>query len=430
MIDRHKTPLKICFLAEIFYPEVKDGLTQHAYQLAESLISAGAELFVITRKMGQESRKFELVGNVPVRRIPPIGRLKGKGWNAVLPLMRLLTLIPILLIRYIKRYDIIFVSGVKILSIPAILMSIGFGKTSVIRIESPSELYEDISSDSLRRMKISKSSRIIKLLFKTRNYLVRKADCFIAISSEIRQQLIDIGVDDNKILCISNGINIKKFSPVPANIKSGLRQKLSLPEDAIIVVYSGRLVVSKGILLLLEVWKQLLLQNNNIHLLLVGSGKGSFDDCDREAYDYMVKQKLEKNVSLTGSVDNVNEYLMASDIFVLPSDYEGFSLALLEGLACALPSIATKVGGAADIIQNYKNGLLINPKDKEGLKTAIEWMLEQRPQWETMGKRARESAEKHSIEAVANTYFELFEHLKEGKISGNKVLISKTLTSC
>ena len=276
MTDKHKIRLKICFLAEIFYPEVKDGLTQHAYQLAESLISEGAELFVITRKMGQESRKFELVGNVPVRRIPPIGRLKGKGWKAVLPLMRLLTLIPILLIRYIKRYDIIFVSGVKILSIPAILMSIAFGKISVIRIESPSELYEDISSDSLRRMKISKSSRIIKLLFKARNYLVRKADCFIAISSEIRQQLIDIGVDDNKILCISNGINIKKFSPAPANIKSGLRHKLSLPEDAIIFVYTGRIVVSKGILLLLEVWKQLLLQYNNIHLLLVGSGKRFF----------------------------------------------------------------------------------------------------------------------------------------------------------
>jgi glycosyltransferase involved in cell wall biosynthesis len=204
-----------------------------------------------------------------------------------------------------------------------------------------------------------------KVIVQDANYLVRKADCFIAISLEIRQQLIDIGVDDKKILCITNGINIKKFSPAPANIKSGLRQKLSLPEDVIIFVYTGRIVVSKGILLLLEVWKQLMLQYNNIHLLLVGSGKGSFDDCDREAYDYIVKQKLEKNISLTGSVDNVNEYLMASDIFVLPSDYEGFSLALLEGLACALPSIATKVGGATDIIQNYKNGLLINPKIKK-----------------------------------------------------------------
>ncbi|MCP2500370.1 MAG: glycosyltransferase family 4 protein, partial [Deltaproteobacteria bacterium] len=274
----------------------------------------------------------------------------------------------------------------------------------------------------MRRMKLSNSSRTLKLLFKARNSLVRKADYFIAISSEIRQQLVDIGVDDNKIVCISNGINIKKFSPVPENIKSLLRRKLSLPEDETIFVYTGRIVVSKGILLLMEVWKQLLLQYNNIHLLLVGSGKGSFDDCDREAYDYMIKQKLEKHISLTGSVDNVNEYLMSSNIFVLPSDYEGFSLALLEGLACGLPSIATKVGGANDLIQNYKNGLLISPKDKEGLKTAIEWMLEQRPQWETMGKRARESAEKYSIEAVANTYIELFEHLKERKIPGNNPL--------
>ncbi|MCP2500369.1 MAG: glycosyltransferase family 4 protein [Deltaproteobacteria bacterium] len=107
MTDTHETAVRICFLAEIFYPEVKDGLTQHAYQLAESLISEGAELFVITRKMGQESKEFEIVGNVPVRRISPIGRLKGKGWKAVLPLMRLLTFMPILLIKYRKRYDII-----------------------------------------------------------------------------------------------------------------------------------------------------------------------------------------------------------------------------------------------------------------------------------------------------------------------------------
>lgn len=415
MIRKNRERVRICLLAETFYPEAKDGLTQHAYQLAESLISKGAKLFVITRKMERESSRFELVGNVPVTRIPPVGHLKGKGWKALGPLLRLLTIMPLLLIKFRNRYDVIMVSGIKILSIPAVLMSIAFGKISIIKIESPSELHEEICAQSLKRMNLSKSSPMVRLLRAVRNPLIKRADYFVAISSEIKQQLIDIGVDSNKILCVSNGIDITKFSPASEETRSELRRKLSLPADATIVVYAGRLVISKGILVLVEIWNNLLRNNNNIHLLLVGSGKGSFDDCEDELSSYMKEHGLEKHISITGSVDNVNEYLMASNIFVLPSEYEGFSLALLEGLACALPAVATKVGGATDLIQNCRNGILIDPKDKQGLETAIGWMLEKRPQWETIGKNARESAERYSIDLVANKYIELFEYLIESK---------------
>lgn len=415
MIRKNGERLRICLLAETFYPEAKDGLTQHAYQLAESLISKGAELFVITRKLERESRGYELVGNVPVTRIPPVGRLKGKGWKAVGPLLRLLTIMPLLLIRFRNRYDVIMVSGIRILSIPAVLMSIAFGKISIIKIESPSELHEEISAQSLKRMKLSKSSFIVRLLRTMRNPLIKRADYFVAISSEIKQQLIDIGVDSNKILCVSNGIDTTKFSPASEETRSNLRKKLSLPGDAIIIVYVGRLVISKGILVLVEIWNNLLQHNNNIHLLLVGSGKGSFDDCEDELNSYIKEHGLEKHVLITGSVDNVNEYLMASNIFVLPSEYEGFSLALLEGLACALPAVATRVGGATDLIQNCKNGILIDPKDKQGLETAIGWILEKRQQWDAIGKSARESAERYSIDVVANKYIDLFEHLVNSK---------------
>lgn len=415
MANEHDEKLRICLLAETFYPEAKDGLTQHAYQLAESLISKGAELFVITRKMERESRRFELVGNVPVTRIPPVGRLKGKGWKAVGPLLQLLTIMPLLLIRFRNRYDVIMVSGIRILSIPAVLMSIAFGKISIIKIESPSELHQEISTESLKKMNLSKSSPMLKLLQAVRNPLVRRADYFVAISSEIKQQLIDIGVDTNKIFCISNGIDITKFSPPSEETRSNLRRKLSLPPDAIIVVYTGRLVRSKGILVLVEIWNKLLRNNSNIHLLLVGSGKGSFDNCEDELHRYIKEHKLEEHISITGSVDNVNEYLMASNIFVLPSEYEGFSLALLEGLACALPAVATRVGGATDLIQDCRNGILIDPNDKQGLETAIGWMLEKRSEWEAIGKSARERAERYSIDVVANKYIDLFERLVENR---------------
>lgn len=415
MAESRKSAIRVCFLAEIFYPEVKDGLSRHAHQLAGSLISKGVELFVITRKMKRESKPFELVGNVPVQRISPVGRFKGKGWNAVVPLIRLLIVAPCLLVRYIRRYDIVMVSGVKILSLPAVLMSMAFRKISIVKIESPSELYEDVSVESLRRMRLSTTSPILKALRMMRNRVIRRADHFIAITPEIRRQLMDIGVDERKIVCIENGIDIERFSPAQAGTRNGLRRKLSLPEDAAIVAYAGRLVVSKGILRLAEAWESLLSSRKDIHLLLVGTGQGSFDDCEVELKEYVAAHGFEKHVSFTGSVDNVDEYLMASNIFVLPSDYEGFSLALLEGLACALPTVATRVGGAIDLIQNGRNGLLIEPKDTQELKAALEWVLERRQQWEEMGRRARESARKYGIDDVADKYIALFARLMERK---------------
>jgi glycosyltransferase involved in cell wall biosynthesis len=96
---------------------------------------------------------------------------------------------------------------------------------------------------------------------------------------------------------------------------------------------------------------------NNMYSPVAGRiWKRFFDDCDREAYDYMVKQKLEKHISLTGSVDNVNEYLMASDIFVLPSDYEGFSWLCLRVSVC--PALNCHEGQWATVSFRIMNGLL------------------------------------------------------------------------
>jgi UDP-glucose:(heptosyl)LPS alpha-1,3-glucosyltransferase len=118
-------------------------------------------------------------------------------------------------------------------------------------------------------------------------------------------------------------------------------------------------------------------------------------------------------VSLAGEVDNVHSYLQAADVFVFPSEFEGFGISIIEALACGLPAVVTRVGIALEIIETYKNGILIGPKNPQELHQAMDWLLEHRDLWGTIGMNARNSiTEKFSMDAVAGKYLEMFLELQ------------------
>lgn len=384
------------------------GLEKYAYQLAEKLNSKGIDLFVITRKLEADAKETEQVGNVLIRRVKPVGEFKGKGWRALVPILQMLMHVLHLLIKFRKEYNIVLVSGVRVLTIPAIFINFLFHKKCVVRIESPIELWEDISGESKKKMGLSKSSILLKFLRSERNFVIKRIDSFIAISSEIRKILVDIEVEPEKIHFIPNGIETERFHPILNDRKIKLRKKLSLPVDKTILVFTGRLAISKGVLFLTEVFNILIKKYKDIHLVFVGSGGNSFDDCEHEIKKFITDNKIESHVTLTGLVNNVNEYLMASDMFVFPSEYEGFGLSIIEALSCGLPVVVTKVGIARDIVENYTNGIVVNIGSKQEFQNAIEWILNHKDQWVRLGKNARESVMKYSMEEISDKYREMF----------------------
>ncbi|MGA9292738.1 MAG: glycosyltransferase family 4 protein [Ignavibacteriaceae bacterium] len=407
--QKNEASIRICHLIDFYPPLFIGGLELHSYDMAEMLLKKGVNTFVITRKIDSHSKSFEQLGNIDVRRISPKGQLRGKGWKALFPTIYLIIKLIFLLIRYKKQYDIILVSGLKVLATPAIIAKYILNKKCVIMVVSPDELGQDIFTDeSLRKMRISRSSILVKLIRKVRNGLINKADSFTVLSAEIEKQIDILNINPGKVYTIPNGINTKKFHPISTKKKIALRKKLSLPENKIIFTYAGRIAKAKGVMNLIEAWNSIVKKYNNIYLIYTGSGEGSYDFCKDELLKYIKDNNLSKDVLVTGYVDEMHEYLQAADVFVFPSDYEGFGLVILEGLACGLPSVITKVGAAAEVINNYENGVVVPPKNKEKLYEGINWMLENKKLWESMGKKARISVEKYSLEVETDKYFEMF----------------------
>jgi glycosyltransferase involved in cell wall biosynthesis len=112
-----------------------------------------------------------------------------------------------------------------------------------------------------------------------------------------------------------------------------------------------------------------------------------------------------------GESSSVHEFLQAADLFIFPTEYEGFSLALVEALGCALPVVVTAVGAAPDLIQEGQNGFLFPPKDSAAMVTALEAALAARQRWSEIGAAARASVTRFDLAVVADQYLALCREL-------------------
>jgi glycosyltransferase involved in cell wall biosynthesis len=406
--------LRVFVLTPGFPPEV-GGQEIHLLELCESLIAAGAAVRVLTRRVERSFPAAEYLGKVPVERLSPFGETKGMGFRAIPRLGLLLCKIVWRLLRKVHEYDVILVSGYNILPLAAVLSCAVTRKPCVVRPESPLELTEAVGADSRRRMGLSERSIAMRFLERLRLSAARKVDCYIAISSEIRAGLVTAGIDSGKIVAIPNGINTGKFVPVSDARRLELRAELRLPANKLLLIYTGRLAVSKGVMMLIDVWRELAPKYPDAHLVLAGTGLGSFDNCEAELHAFVTAHGLEHRVTSTGNVTNVHEYLQACDIFVFPSDYEGFGLSILEALAVGLPMVGTRVGVATDVAGASEIALLVPPKDRACFRDALQRILGDAALQGQLGARARAAVcAEYSMSAVARRHMELFSELTGG----------------
>jgi glycosyltransferase involved in cell wall biosynthesis len=401
MMDSARSFPRICILIERYHPAV-GGTEEQARNLARALKERGVPLFFITRRSGSDMPRRGEVDGIPVYRVPPAGRSARTRW------LLAMACIPQLIKRR-KDYDIVLVHSFRSLGYPVVALSRMLGKKCVLKAETPGEMSGAFFDTGLEGMKLRSSSFFVRRLIACRNRKLARADRFISMSSEITAELTEHGVPAERIVSIPNAIDATRFTPLPAEEKPALRDRLSLPRDQRIAVYTGRLVSYKGLPALLRVWKSLCETDKNSHLVLVGAGSEDMANCEEDLRRYAEAEGMNERVTFTGRVDNVEEYLSSADLFVFPTENEAFGLSLVEAMACALPSVATAVGGIKDILSDGETGIVVERGNEERLRNGIISLLNDPSLRARYGTRAREVAlERYTVDTVAGQYVELF----------------------
>ncbi len=232
--------------------------------------------------------------------------------------------------------------------------------------------------------------------------LIRNVDAFLVISQEIDDELAALNIPPGKRVFLPNGVDAVRYCPVSEEAKQKLRDRLSLPQQSIVVVYAGRLVPEKHVDHLLEIWNEIRMKFPTAHLLIVGGG---------EEQNRLEKMRVD-GVRFTGPVQDAVSYLQASDLFALPSSTEGLSNSMLEAMSCGLPVLATTVGGAPDVLEHQLSGWLIPPEDVNALKISLETLLGEKALRFSLGSRARQRIlSGFSLDSVARRLAGLYQQL-------------------
>ena len=394
--------MKICIFTETYYPVVGGGETQ-ARLLAEGLITNGHSVIVLTRRSDSLLRQHENYGDVNVYRLGPVGSGQLKKWGL------LLSSLPAL-VRLRDQYDLIFVSGYRIVGLTAVLVGKLFRKPVILKADSQGEMTGEYFESGLKKFGVSRSSVPFRLFLGFRNVILKKADAFLAISAEIASEWTSNRIPRNKIHLIPNGVDTNRFAPVGAEQKSILREKLNLPQNATVAIFTGRLVSYKGLPLLLKVWKEIRCQHKNVLLLLVGNGGLDIHNCEAELREYVKSAGLEKEVIFSGAVQNVPEYLQASDLFVFPTENDAFSSSIVEAMACGLPVVATPVGAIKTIVTHRETGLLVEPRNFNQLFDALDIILSDKVLASRLGLSARQAGQnQYAAGSMTRQYLSLFQ---------------------
>lgn len=240
----------------------------------------------------------------------------------------------------------------------------------------------------------------------------QRADAFVAPSTAIERELIVAGYARNRIHYIPNGVVI----PEPRDEASRAAARADLAEAdaslaignfAPLVVYTGRLHAMKGLDYLVRAWPTVLNRLPDARLWLVGDGP-----CRGELNDLIGNLGLWGFVYLAGPFDDVEDFLRAADLFVLPSLEEGMSLAVLEAMAAGLPVVATNIPANQAIVEENVSGRLVPPRDGERLAGAVIDLLADGPAAESLGQAARRQAsERFSLDRTLDRHLELFERV-------------------
>ena len=174
------------------------------------------------------------------------------------------------------------------------------------------------------------------------------------------------------------------------------------------IISVGRLNQQKGYDLLIQGCRNVLPQYPDWRLDIFGEGTDY-----AKLSDMINKYNLGKQIHIMQPTKHIFDEYAKSDFYVMSSRHEGFGLVLIEAMSCGLPCVSFDCPhGPADIIDNGKNGILVENGNTDKLATAMELLINDEEKRTTMGQQAQEIVQKYSPDSIMKMWTELFNQLK------------------
>jgi len=236
-------------------------------------------------------------------------------------------------------------------------------------------------------------------------YLVNRTALNIAVS-ESNKKTGQLYLKGFEATVINNGIDLSRFCS--DEVHSSVREELNISNNKFLVCFIARFTKQKQPLLMIQGFSELLQKNSEVHLLMVGEG-----ELLEEAKQQVKKLEIENAVTFQPFRKDVPELLKASDVYVLPSLWEGLPIGLLEAMAMEKPVIASNVDGTKELILHHRNGVLIEPQQlSEQLVPSLLNLINNSDKCRQYGREARKTVlERFSVlsmtKKVENCYHSL-----------------------
>lgn len=385
-------PIRVLMVINQFHPLV-GGAERQAQKLAKGLIERGVDVQILTsRRPG--TKKRELVDGIPVRRhrvlYIPLGRRK-LGYT-----LFYMAYVFLYLLGRRRSFDVIHAHHAEY---PAFVCSLAgrlLGKPSIVKSASSGEYFDLV--------KLQQKPLIGRFMAQS---LCKNTDCFVAISTYIRDDLRRSGVPHEKIVLIPNGVEM-----------SGVEPHTTADRDApprFVAGFVGTLLRSKNVETVLRAWAALPVHlRDECQLLIVGDGP------ERNRLEaYARDLDIAQCTHFCGQQADVSYWLQRMACYISMSVVEGLSNSLLEAMAHAKACIVSAgVSGNVDLIQDGENGFLVDPMDSQTLARRLALLASDREAIRRMGERALATvSQAYAMPLIVDKYQYLYRSLCEGSLA-------------
>lgn len=365
--------MKIGIFSESYLP-VRNGVTVSVTTLSDELARLGHEVFIFTT-----AYKGYVDESDRVYRFPSFRTIMDRGYPIPIPFVP----------GFLNKVKSLNLDVIHTQS-PWMLGWLGLNIARKLDIPVISTNHTNYPEYS-HYFPLAPPSVTKKVIIKLMKEYYNRCDAIVTPSKQVYEMLTGYGIT-RPIHVISTGISINTLKTDSGGEET--RHRYGIPQDAMVLIYAGRLAKEKNLSLLFNAFNILAAQKSTIYLMVVGNGP-SYEECRQTA----VKSPYASRIILTGSIpreDMVN-YYSAGNIFVFPSDTDTQGLVLCEALKAGLPCVAVNAGGSPEMICDGADGFLAE-NNVEDFTAKISLLLNN----DILMKSCSEQAVKNSMRFTPN----------------------------